>query len=193
MTDLYFRSKVMLIKSRLSEIKKRQFEHQRQSVRLGYLHQYSKATIHALNAVSMTSLIITMVGTNSSLIICAVAGGLSSIGTAMLEVLDLHDRQINHHHSHLQLLDLYNDISASMLREGVTSVVLDNIIEDLNHRSALLYDTAPLVSMRSTVSSVVLPRWSMTTSSRCRDTPKPIPHVAELDVCITHDPLLPAE
>jgi hypothetical protein len=229
MTDTYFRSKVTLIQSRLSEIKKRQFEHQRQSVRLGYLHRYSKATVHALNAVSMTSLIVTMLGTASSLIICAVAGGLSAIGTAVLEVLDIHDRHINHHHSYLprkpdnrklaspcqlickimhavretlvsyyrvfpvQLLDLYNDISANMLHEGVTSAVLDTIIDDLNHRSALLYENAPLIGTQSMVSSVALPRWSLTASSRYRDSPKPLPQMVELDVCITHDSLLPVK
>ena len=132
----------------------------------------------------MTSLIVTMLGTSSSLIVCAVAGGLSTVGTAVLEVLSLHDRWINHHHSHVQLLNVYNDISAHILHEGVTSTMLDNIINDLNHRSMLLYDTAPLINNQPMISSIVNPRWSRNAPSVHSGTPTP-PHMAVLDVCVT--------
>lgn len=149
--EVHFKAKLTLIKSRLHDIKKRQREHQRQSMRMERLHQCSKAAVHALNAVSITSLLVNMVGHDLSLVVCAITGGLSTVGSAILEVVDLYGRQIRHQDSHLQLLDLYNDVTASILHESTTSVTLDMILSDLNHRSALLYGNAPLVRTASSI------------------------------------------
>ena len=97
----------------------------------------------------MTSLVLTMVGTNSSLIICAVTNGLSALGTAVLEVLDLNERHLSHYNTHTQLSDLYNHILAATLHASVTSSMLDTILEDLNQRSAVVYDSAPLIRASS--------------------------------------------
>ena len=161
MTDPSIRSKMILLTSRLECIKKRQKEHHRLAVKFESIHRLTKASVHALNAVSMTSLVLTMVGTNSSLIICAVTNGLSAIGTAVLEVLDLNERQVSHYNTHTQLSDLYNHILAATLHDSVTSSMLDTILEDLNQRSALVYDSAPLIrasfSSHASTAAVVQP------------------------------------
>ena len=145
---------MLLLSSRLKELKKRQHTHHRLAVKFAAIHRYTKASIHALNAVSMTSLVLTMVGTSQSLIICAVTSGLSSVGTAVSEVLDLNERHRNHHNTHSQLLDLYNEILAATLHDSMTSTMLDAILDDLNRRSALINGGAPLIRASSTADMV---------------------------------------
>ncbi len=163
---------MILLTSRLECLKKRQKEHHRLAVKFASIHRLTKASVHALNAVSMTSLVLTMVGTNSSLIICAVTNGLSALGTAVLEVLDLNGRQVSHYNTHKQLSDLYNNILAATLHDSITSSMLDTILEDLNQRSALVYDSAPLIRASSSSSlastaAVVQPEVTTLTGGIC--------------------------
>ncbi len=146
----FFRSKMCLIKVRLADVKSRQREHEKQWIRLGLYARYSKACIHTLNVSSATSAILSLIGTNASILICAIASTLSSVMTAVLSAWDLEKRQAAHHDTHIRLLDLYNNISAEILHDAVSSSGLDAIIDDLNHRSTLLFGHAPDTCLIST-------------------------------------------
>ena len=150
-------TKYTLIKRRLKTIDTEQHAHYKQSVRTGRIHMLTKAAIHALNAVSLTALAMTFAGAYMTLIVCAASNGMATVGGAVLEVLNLHERQLSHYQSHTQLVDLHNDIWADLLHEDVTNADLDRILSDLNQRSALIGGNAQPIHMRSKTMSIKSP------------------------------------
>ena len=143
-----FTAKITLIRQRLEAITKRQFEHFRLFKRLKRLNVTSKAVINVLNTISVTSLVLTFSGDETTLIVCAVTNTLSALGSAVLSVIGMEDKVHSHQTSYLQFMELYDTYIAALLRENMDGHDLDRILGDLNSKIGLILDTCEPINVK---------------------------------------------
>ena len=66
----------------------------------------------------------------------------SSILSAVSNSVDLENRIHSHNTSYLQYTDIYRDVSARLLRNGMSSSDLDGLLSEINNRIGLVEDTS---------------------------------------------------
>ena len=80
------------------------------------------------------------------LIVCAVSSSLSTIGSAILTVVDFDRKSHSHQTSYLQSKDLHDQFNALLLKNGLSSTGLDAMLAQLNERTGVILDSAEPVS-----------------------------------------------
>ena len=148
-----FTAKLNMIRRRLDRIKHRQMEHCRQFKRLQRVNMNFKAFINVMNSISVTSLVLTFSGSDTTLIICAFSNSLSAIGTAILSVANMEDKSHSHQTSYLQFVELHDAYTAELLVDNLCGQDLDRILSDLNSKVGLILDTCEPIEL-PTVTSV---------------------------------------
>ena len=134
-------TKISMMREILSDIKLRQKKHSIISKRFKNINTFMKAIINGLNAVSITSLVISL--TNPfTLIISIITTSISSVGTAILSAIDIDSKFHIHNMSQLQYIDLYRDINARLVKNHLSSIDLDILLSELNNRLSLVEDSS---------------------------------------------------
>jgi hypothetical protein len=142
-----FTVKVDLIKSRLDRIQESQREHFRLFRKLKRLNTVFKAVINVLNTISVTSLVLTFSGSDTTLLVCAVSNSLSAVGSAVLSVVAVEDKVHSHQTSYLQFVELYDTYFVELLKDDLNGRDLDVILTDLNAKIGLILDNCEPINI----------------------------------------------
>ncbi len=135
--------KVKLIKSILDDIKKRKDSHYKNFGSYKNLSMYSKSLINTLNAVSICSMVITFTPVNPAILILALSTTtLSSLASALHSAIDIDFKTHSHNTSYLQYNDTYREVSARLLKNGLSSDDLDLMLYELNNRLNIIEDSS---------------------------------------------------
>ena len=142
-----FARKADLIHARLQRIDGRRMGHHVRFRRMRKVSIISKCILNVLNTISVTSIVMQFSGEPTTLIVCAATSTLSTLGTALMSVIDLEGKYHSHHTSYLQLTQLYDDNVAKMLQDDLDGPELDRILTSINARMGLILESSePLPS-----------------------------------------------
>ena len=135
--------KVKLIKSILDDIKKRKDAHYKNFGYYKNLSMYSKTLINMLNVVSICSLVLNFSPAIPAIIILALSSTtLSSLVSALQSAVDIDFKAHSHNTSYLQYNDTYREVSARLLKNGLSSDDLDLMLYELNNRLNIIEDSS---------------------------------------------------
>ena len=142
-----YMGKVQLIRNILEDIKKRKNTHYKKFGRFKKINTFIKSFVNGLNAISVCSLVLSLTpATPITSIIALSATSISAIISAISSSIDLEHKIHSHNTSNLQYNDLYRDISARLLRNGMSSEDLDNLLTEINTRMSLIEDSGEYIT-----------------------------------------------
>jgi hypothetical protein len=135
--------KVGLIRNILEDVKKRKNIHYKKFGKLKKINTFIKSFVNGLNAVSVCSLILSLTPATPIVSIIALsATSISATISAIASSIDIEGKIHSHNTSNLQYNDLYRDVSARLLRNGMSSEDLDNLLSEINTRMSLIEDSS---------------------------------------------------
>jgi len=133
--------KIEMIRQILTDVKKRKNQHYKQFGKYKKINTFTKSVINSLNAVSVCSMVLSFTPISPAVLIVALsATSISSVGSAVHSSIDVEGKVYSHNTSYLQYTDLYRDVSARLLRNGMSSLDLDNLLSEINARMGLIED-----------------------------------------------------
>ena len=136
-----YNDKVEMIRSILDDVKKRKKEHYKQFGKYKKINTFTKSLVNALNAISVCSMVLTFTPVSPVILVVALsATSISGISSAVHSSTDIEGKFHSHNTSYLQYTDLYRDVSARLLRNGMSSFDLDNLLTEINARMGLIED-----------------------------------------------------
>ena len=145
-----YNGKIDLIQSILQDVNKRKQIHYKHYRRYKKASSIFKASVNSLNAVSVCSIIISL----SPILPVATIIALSTASTsgvihALYTSLDIESKIYSHNTSNLQYNDLFRDISARLLRNGMSSTDLDGLLTEINTRISLIEDSSLPIKIKN--------------------------------------------
>jgi len=136
-----YNGKVEMIRCILDDVKKRKKEHYKQFGKYRKINTFTKSLVNALNAISVCSMVLTFTPVSPAILVVALScTSISAISSAVHSATDVEGKVHSHNTSYLQYTDLYRDISARLLRNGMSSLDLDNLLTEINSRMGLIED-----------------------------------------------------
>ena len=142
-----YEGKVQMIRSLLDELKRKKKAHYQAFAVYRNMRTAAKTLINSLNAVSVCSMILAFTPTSQPVMIVALgATSISSIASAMVDAVDVEGKVHSHNTTYLQQTDLFRDVSARLLRNGMSSSDLDLLLTEVNSRMGLIEDHSLPVS-----------------------------------------------
>jgi len=136
-----YTGKVDMIKSILDDVKRRKCKHYKQFGKYKKINTFTKSLVNALNAISVCSMVLTFTPVSPAVLVVALScTSISAISSAVHSSTDIEGKVHSHNTSYLQYTDLYRDISARLLRNGMSSLDLDNLLTEINSRMGLIED-----------------------------------------------------
>lgn len=136
-----YNDKVEMIRSILDDVKKRKCKHYKQFGKYKKINTFTKSLVNALNAISVCSMVLTFTPVSPVILVVALsATSISGISSAVHSSTDIEGKFHSHNTSYLQYTDLYRDVSARLLRNGMSSFDLDNLLTEINARMGLIED-----------------------------------------------------
>ena len=144
-----YKGKVSMVKTILEDIKKKKMKHYNQFSKYKKLNIFTKSFINGLNSISVCSLVVSFNEIyNSIMIIALISTSISSITSAITSSIDIENKVHSHNTSNLQYNDLYRDIAARLLRNGMSSQDLDNLLSEINSRMGLIEDHSEPITIK---------------------------------------------
>ena len=102
-----------------------------------------KSLINALNAISVSSLILSYTEEDKYYDKIALSTtSLSGVISAITSTVNIEQKSHSHNTSYLQYTDIYRDVSARLLRNGMNGNDLDNLLSEINNRMGLIEDNS---------------------------------------------------
>jgi len=136
-----YKGKIELIRTILEDVKKKKIIHYKYFGKYKKINTFTKGIINSLNAISVCSMVLTFTPISPAVMIVALsATSISAISSAVHSSTDVEGKVHSHNTSYLQYTDLYRDISARLLRNGMSSQDLDNLLTEINARMGLIED-----------------------------------------------------
>ena len=136
-----YQGKIKLIQNILEDIKNKKQSHYTCFSRYKQINTLIKSVVNTLNAVSVCSMVLTFTPVSHTVMIIALsATSVSAITSAVHSSTDIEGRVHSHNTSYLQYTDIYRDVSARLLRNGMSSQDLDNLLSEINSRMGLIED-----------------------------------------------------
>ena len=136
-----YNGKVEMIRQILDDVKKRKCKHYKQFGKYKKINTFTKGVINSLNAVSVCSIVLTFTPISPAILVVALsATSISGITSAVNSAMDIEGKVHSHNTSYLQYTDIYRDVSARLLRNGMSSQDLDNLLTEINSRMGLIED-----------------------------------------------------
>lgn len=146
-----YKTKLELIKSTLeNDIKIRKKIHHNYFIFYKRLNTVIKTIVNTLNATSICSLILNYnkIGNNIALIIALSSTSISSIISVINTSIDTDSKFHQHKISDLEYSSLYRDITARILKNGLSSYDLDLILIEINDKMSLIEDNSPPIILK---------------------------------------------
>jgi len=142
-----YNGKIEMVNNILEDIKKRKILHYKQFAKFKKANTISKSVINSLNAISVCSMVLTFTPVNSAVMLVAIAAtSVSGITSAIHSSIDIEGKIHSHNTSYLQYTDLYRDVSARLLRNGMSTHDLDLLLSEMNARIGLIEDSSLPIS-----------------------------------------------
>ena len=136
-----YQGKIKLIQNILEDIKNKKQSHYKCFSRYKQINTLIKSVVNTLNAVSVCSMVLTFTPVSHTVMIIALsATSVSAITSVVHSSTDIEGRVHSHNTSYLQYTDIYRDVSARLLRNGMSSQDLDNLLSEINSRMGLIED-----------------------------------------------------
>ena len=136
-----YNGKVEMVRQILDDVKKKKCKHYKQLLKYKKINTFTKGVINSLNAISVCSMVLTFTPISPAVLIVALsATSISAISSAVHSSTDVEGKVHSHNTSYLQYTDLYRDISARLLRNGMSSQDLDLLLSEINARMGLIED-----------------------------------------------------
>jgi len=136
-----YQGKINLIKGILEDVKNKKQAHYKCFSHYKKINTVVKSVVNALNAVSVCSMVLTFTPVSPAIMIVALsATSISTVASAVHSSTDIEGKVHSNNTSYLQYTDLYRDISARLLRNGMNSLDLDNLLTEINSRMGLIED-----------------------------------------------------
>ena len=143
MSEGNYQSKTSILKQLLEDIKRKKEKHYFKFRRLRLVNMVIKAVVNGLNAVSVSSIVMSFQPIHQVVLIVALTStSISGILSAVTNAVDFDGRVSSHQTSYQQYGDIHRDISSRLLRNGLSSEDLDMLLCDLNVRLGLVEDTS---------------------------------------------------
>lgn len=144
-----YKGKIKMIRQILDDIKKRKSVHYKQFGKYKKINTFTIGVINSLNAVSVCSMVLTFTPISPAVSIVALsATSVSSISSALHSSTDVEGKVHSHNTSYLQYADLHRDVSARLLRNGMSSLDLDNLLSEINSRMCLIEDQSLPINLK---------------------------------------------
>ena len=138
-----YSGKVTMVKTILEDIKKRKRNHYNLFSKYKKSNTFIKCFINGLNSVSVCSLVVSFQEIyNYIMIVALITTSISSITSAITSSIDIEHKSQSHNTSNLQYNDLYRDIAARLLKNGMSSSDLDVLLSEINSRISLIEDNS---------------------------------------------------
>lgn len=136
-----YKRKLTMINQLLDDVKKRKKKHYSLFGFYKNINMLTKTFINTCNAISLCSIVLTLTPTSIYIMSIALAATtLSSVSTAVHTSLNIEEKVHLHQTSSLQYTDLYRDINARILKNGLRSQDLDFILQEMNGKLGLIED-----------------------------------------------------
>ena len=104
---------------------------------------YSKSFINTLNAISICSMVVTFTPVNPAILILALSSTtMSGLTSALQSAIDIDFKSHSHNTSYLQYNDTYREVSARLLKNGLSSDDLDLMLYELNNRLDIIEESS---------------------------------------------------
>jgi len=144
-----YKGKIKLIKDILEDVKNKKQAHYKYYARYKRINTFVKSFVNALNAISVCSMVLTFTPVSPTVMIVALsATSISTILSAVHSSTDIEGKVHSHNTSYLQYTDIYRDVSARLLRNGMSSQDLDNLLTEINSRMGLIEDQSLPITIR---------------------------------------------
>lgn len=177
--------KVQMLQSILKDVLVRKTAHYSRYASLKKWSGCLKATITGSNAISVCSLVVSLVPDSpTSVIIALVATSTSAILSAVITAYELENKIHSHKTSYLQYQDVQRDMWARLYRNGLSSDDLDGMLAELNARLGLVDDSSlPVPNMVTAPQSMPVPISPKDTNNERLESMSPQNNTV-IDVCI---------
>ena len=144
-----YKGKVDLIKHILENVKIRRKLHYKKFYKFKKINTFMKCFINGLNAISICSIVLALSPASPIVMFVGLSTTtISGILSAITSSIDMEGKIHSHNTSNLQYSDLYRDISARLLRNGMSSQDLDNLLGEINTRMSLIEDNSLPISIK---------------------------------------------
>ena len=108
-----------------------------------------EAFVTGMGAIAVSSLVVTLTTLNPiTLILGASCSTASTVGGAVLKAIDYRGKFESCKTTYTNLADLERETRAVLVRNHLESRDYQNLIEDMNHRLSLIYDTANPIKIK---------------------------------------------
>ena len=139
--------KLKLINAHLKKIKKLRRAHRSKWRRMKKIRTVGRGSVTVLNALSVSSLVVSMSVMPPVVVATLVLSALSTMTSVGLDTYDIDSRVHDHHTSYAQYTDLENTIRN---RIAVTGADLDALLSEINSMTGLILDQECPVSISET-------------------------------------------
>ena len=144
-----YKGKIELIRTILEDVKKRKIIHYRYFGKYKKINTIIKSFVNTFNAISVCSLVLTFIPISTiSSIIALTSTSISTILSAIHSSIDIENKVQSHNISYCQYNDIYRDVSARLLRNGLSSSDLDNLLNEINTRMSLIEDQSLPITIK---------------------------------------------
>ena len=150
MKYLYMLHQEDLLKKTLRDIDEKRKKFKKKAIRLQKIDDASSVGITTCNAVTVSSIVLTMSTANpATLIVSAVFSSISTLGTAVKSAYQLQRKVQTHKDAYLNLTILARDIRFFLTKAHENEDDYSCFITDVNNRLALIEDTVNLIETDS--------------------------------------------
>lgn len=136
-----YSGKVKMIKEILKDVKKRKKAHYNSFAKYKTTNTITKSVVNGLNCISVSSIVLAFTPASPSVMIVALCStSISGLISAVDSSINIEGKVHSHNTSYLQYTDIYRDVSARLLRNGLSSLDLDTLLTEINSRMGLIED-----------------------------------------------------
>lgn len=146
--------KLKILKQHLSKIKRMKKVYYKKFKKYKSINTCSKIIINLLNALTVSSLVLTFSGAVPVIIVSIVSSSLSSLGSVALNTFDMDAKIHSANTTYLQLDDLFNTYYTKIYKKDISDSDLNTMLNELNNKLGLIQDNALPISMNSSERSI---------------------------------------
>lgn len=144
-----YTGKVKLIREILADVKKRKTLHYKSFAKYKTTNTITKSVVNGLNGLSVCSMVLAFTPVSPSVMIVALCStSISGLISAIDSSINIEGKVHSHNTSYLQYTDLYRDVSARLLRNGLSSENLDSLLTEINSRMGLIEDQSLPINIK---------------------------------------------
>lgn len=138
-----YADKVKLAKTLMDDVRRRKMVHYKMFGTYKKINTGIKGLIHTLNAMSVCSIVVAFTPESpGTMIVALTSTSISGVISAVSTAVDIEGKIHSHNTSYLQYTDLHRDVSARLLRNGMSSNDLDCLLSEINDRMGLIEDAS---------------------------------------------------